>query len=63
MMESAIQALSTSALSPAFEGMTDLLVAADRQEPRVALALLLGAASMRFFVSVLFHLLGAGDRQ
>ncbi|MEO1134749.1 MAG: hypothetical protein AAFX40_18870 [Cyanobacteria bacterium J06639_1] len=63
MVAIAFPALFSSALLPAFEGISELLVAADRQEPRVAIALLLGAASMRFFVSVFFHFLGAGERQ
>ncbi|MEM6447934.1 MAG: hypothetical protein AAFY57_00675 [Cyanobacteria bacterium J06642_2] len=51
-----------NALAPALEGMTEFFLAADQEEPRIALTLLLGAASLRFLVSVLFHLLGASNR-
>lgn len=62
-MESfAFQTLLASPLAPALEGMTEFLVAADHEEPRIALALLLGAASMRFLMSILFRVLGASDR-
>lgn len=56
-------ALFANVWVPALESMSGWIEVADRQEPRVALALMLGAASMRFFVSVLFHLLGADEQQ